>query len=492
MNKRTQAGTNRFSAGLGIQLLGAVLFWCLVFAAVLRFSGGGLTLFYEIPPEAAGHSFTFRPEGVVRIAESSVSEDGVELAVRLEAVSRGSTSATLHWDGLENDSLYEQEISSTIRSLSFGILFDSITWNFSCWEFFTACLSLFLLTAALIFYTAFRREKRRVFFSYRATAELGLAIFCLVASFLRADMLLTFLRGENAGTVWSLLVSTIVTAQTFMRRTAFVIAGFALAVAVSNLVLMRHEGARPSNMLGIAVSLLMVGGAALGIWMSRSLLSFPLRNILVNVYAGLFVYLECLLTATVIRAVQAGRHEPDYDQDYVLVLGCRIRPDGTLYPLIRARVDRAIDFVNAQLQATGKQAVLIPSGGQGDDEPMAEAEAMARYMRERGIPDEYILPESQSKTTRENLLFSRKLIGEHAESVKAAFSTSSYHVYRGGILAAEEGWNLDGMGNRTKWYFWPNAFLREFIGLMAAGRAQQLLAAAVITAVSAGLTLLVM
>ena len=48
------------------------------------------------------------------------------------------------------------------------------------------------------------------------------------------------------------------------------------------------------------------------------------------------------------------------------------------------------------------------------------------------------------------------------------------------------------MGSRTKWYFWPNAFLREFIGLMAAGRAQQLLAAAVITVISAGLTVLVM
>lgn len=48
------------------------------------------------------------------------------------------------------------------------------------------------------------------------------------------------------------------------------------------------------------------------------------------------------------------------------------------------------------------------------------------------------------------------------------------------------------MGSRTKWYFWPNAFLREFIGLMAAGRVQQLTAAAIITVVSAWLTVLVM
>ena len=75
---------------------------------------------------------------------------------------------------------------------------------------------------------------------------------------------------------------------------------------------------------------------------------------------------------------------------------------------------------------------------------------------------------------------------------KPAFSTSSYHVYRGGILAAESGWNIDGMGSPTKWYFWPNAFLREFVGLLVSNRVQQIMAAAIITLLSAGLTALVM
>ena len=485
MRRLTRGAKSRPLLALAV----AGLFWLLVFAAFLRFGEGGLTLFYEIPPEATEYRFTFQPEGIVRVTDSHISADGVELSVHLRGVGRGVTRATLLWDGPMDDALYERELSSTIHALPFGILFDSITWNFSGWEFFTFCLSLFLLTASLIFFLASRNEKKRVYYSYRSTALLGLAIFCLVAGFLRADMLLGFARAENAGTVWSLLVSTIVTAQTFMRSTAFVIAGFALAVAASNLVLMRHEGTRPSNMLGIFVSLVMVGGAAFGIWMSRSLLSFPLRNVLLNVYAGLFVYLECLLAATVVRALQAGRHEPAYDRDYVLILGCRIRPDGTLYPLIRLRVDRAVAFARAQQEKTGRLPVLIPSGGKGEDEPLSEAEAMAAYLRTQGFPEQNILIENQSRTTRENMLFSRKLMDA---SARAAFSTSSYHVYRAGILAAEENWNLDGMGSRTKWYFWPNAFLREFIGLMAAGWLQQLAAAAVITVVSVVLTELVM
>ena len=475
-----------------MQLLAAFALWAAVFALCLFLSPGGLTLYFEIPPEATGYSLRFEPEGIVRDTESRVSPDGAELAVRFEAVAPGKTEAVLAWDGVGPDSFYDSEIRMEIRSLPFGVLSDSITWNFTGWGYLAACISLFLLTAAGIFLAASSRERKRAYFSYRATGELGVAVFLLLSGLIQAGTVLPFLRGENAGTVWALLVGAIVSAQTFMRWTAVALGAFSLILAVSNLVLIRHEGFRASNLLGVAVALLIVGGAAFGIWMSYSLLTFPLRNMLLNVYAGIFTYLECMLAATVIHALLAGRHEPAYDRDYVIVLGCRIRPDGTLYPLIRARVDRAISFVQRQAAATGKRAVLIPSGGQGADEPVSEAAAMARYMREQGIPENQILAEDRSMTTLENMRFSRRLIEERSDGAKVAFSTSSYHVYRGGILAAQSGWNIDGMGSRTKWYFWPNAFLREFIGLLVSSRIQQLTAMLVIAVLSAGLTALVM
>ena len=475
-----------------IRLLAALAVWTAVFALCLGFGRGGLTLYFEIPPEATDVSFRFEPEGIVRAAETQVSADGSELAVHFEALRRGSCEACVLWEGVGDDSFYDREIRMELRSLPLGILSDSITWNFTGWGYLTACVSLFLLSAGGILLAESARERREAYFSYRATGVLGLAIFLMLSGFFQVGTVLPFLRGENAGTVWALLVGAIVSAQTFMRWTAVVLGLFSLVLAFSNVVLIRHEGFRPSNMLGVAVALLISGGAAFGIWMSYSLLTFPLRNTLLNVYAGIFVYLECLLAATVTHALMAGRHEPAYDRDYVIVLGCRIRPDGTLYPLIRARVDRAIDFVRREEAATGKRAVLIPSGGKGADEPEAEATAMARYMRAQGVPDEQILAEDRSKTTLENLRFSRGLIESRGDSDKVAFSTSNYHVYRGGILAAESGWNIDGMGSPTMWYFWPNAFLREFIGLLVSNRAQQITAIAVIALLSAGLTALVM
>lgn len=475
-----------------IWLLAAFALWAGLFLLCLFSVRGGLTLYFEVPPEATGRALRFEPEGIVREADSRLTADGSELVIRFEAEQRGSTEAILAWEGVGPDSFYDREVRMQLRSLPLGILSDSVTWNFTGWGYLPVCLGLFLLSAAAIFLLSARRERKTKFFSYRATGQLGLAIFLFLSGLQQISSVLPFLRGENAGTVWALLVGAIVSAQTFMRSTAVLLAVFSLIVAVSNVVLMRHEGVRPANMLGIAVSVLIVGGAAFGIWVSYSQLTFPLRNVLLNVYAGVFVYLECLLAATVIHAGLAGRHEPSYDCDYVIVLGCRIRPDGSLYPLIRGRVDRAIAFLRRQEAATGKRAVLVPSGGKGADEPEAEASAMARYMREQGIPEEQILPEDRSTTTAENLRFSRRLIEQRCDSPRVAFSTSSYHVYRGGILAAESGWNVDGMGSHTKWYFWPNAFLREFIGLLVSSRAQQLTAILVIAILSAGLTAIVM
>ena len=473
-----------------LQILMISLLWLGVLCLCIRLGGDGLTLYFEQPPEATGMLIRFDPENIVKLADSRILQEEQEVQLVFAAVQRGETEATVVWEGLGEDSLYENEISMTIRSLPMGILTDSITWNFTGWEYLVICLALYFLSISLILFFASRREQKRVFFSYRSIRFLGLAIFFLALSFFRTEYLLNFLKGRNAGTVWTLLLGIISSAQTFVRWSAYLLAVFAILTALSNIVLMRHEGVRPANMLGILVAVVIVGGAMIGIALSNSRLTFPMRNVLCNVYAGLFVYFECLLTATVIRALKAGKHEPAYDKDYIIILGCKIRPDGTLYPLIRGRVDRAIEFAQAQEAATGKVAVLVPSGGQGSDEPMSEAEAMAGYMHSRGVTDERILMENRSQTTKENLDFSRNLITEKEKVQKTAFSTSSYHVCRGGILAEEMGWNIDGMGSRTKWYFWPNAFLREFIGLLAESWVQQVIAVTVIAVLSGLLTVI--
>ena len=142
-----------------IRLLAALTLCVGAFALCLCLGRGGLTLYFEIPPEATGVSFRFEPEGIVRQTESRGSEDGSELAVHFEALRRGKTEAAVCWEGVGEDSFYDPEIRMELRSLPFGVLADSITWNFTGWGYLAACLSLFLLSGAFIFLAASRRER---------------------------------------------------------------------------------------------------------------------------------------------------------------------------------------------------------------------------------------------------------------------------------------------------------------------------------------------
>ena len=112
---------------------------------------------------------------------------------------------------------------------------------------------------------------------------------------------------------------------------------------------------------------------------------------------------------------------------------------------------------------------------------------MRRYLMERGVPEDRILPEDRSANTYENLRNSAALIRERDPEgePKIAFSTTNYHVFRAGMLGWSQGIRAEGLGSRTKRYFWINAFVREFIATLYSERRTHLL-------VMAGLTVIIL
>jgi uncharacterized SAM-binding protein YcdF (DUF218 family) len=245
---------------------------------------------------------------------------------------------------------------------------------------------------------------------------------------------------------------------------------------VSTLWLMRHEGYRPVNALGIVFAILWFAGMMYT--MGSELLSYHQGpRILWWIACYILCYFECMFLSTMACAFLATRYTPPYDRDYIIILGCAIRKDGSLTPLLRGRVDRALAFERAQYAATGRHAVFVPSGGQGDDEVISEGEAMERYLVSQGVEAERIAREDRSVNTYENMKLSRQVIesrGEDIKQVKIAFSTTNYHVFRGYILSRKCGFDAKGVSAPTKTYFYPNAFLREFVGLLVDQRYRHL------------------
>ncbi len=186
---------------------------------------------------------------------------------------------------------------------------------------------------------------------------------------------------------------------------------------------------------------------------------------------------------------------------HVIVLGSGLKDGRTVGPLLAGRVDAGIEHYR-RIRAAGREPLLVLSGGQGPDEHVPEARAMADYALARGVPAEHLLVEDRSRTTLENLRFTRALIAGRDDS-PAALSvaqhrpptdalearagtatkpglpwfappvdasmlivTSDYHALRAATYARELGLPAHAVGARTARYFWPSAVLREFVAVL--------------------------
>ena len=334
----------------------------------------------------------------------------------------------------------------------------------------------FLAVTALLI-RAFFLQIRYNLYSYNTIIYFGFALFTL---FIAATYAVFFvqMQGMPEEAVPTNLVNKLLsTASTYALLTLPFVFLFSVALTVSNLSLIRHEGFRPVNVLGIVLAVLLLGGEAViflwGFSASGSQTEVMIHDIVTNLMSAIYLYFECMMVGTIVADAIAARYEPEKDRDYIIVLGCAIRKDGTPTPLLRGRVDRALDFARKQEQATGKAPVFVLSGGQGDDEVISEAASMANYLAERGVSEDRMILEDRSTDTEENMRNSKELIFARDPNAKVAFSTTNYHVFRSGLQARRVKMRALGMGSRTKWYFWPNAAVREFVGLLTQHRIKQ-------------------
>lgn len=114
--------------------------------------------------------------------------------------------------------------------------------------------------------------------------------------------------------------------------------------------------------------------------------------------------------------------------DYVIVLGARIKKDG-LSKSLKKRLDRAIEYLDEN-----PGTILVLSGGQGADEPISEAAAMRDYLVFNGVEEKQLILESRSRSTVENIAYSRVAIEEDQAKRKKKRQDSPMVVWPGPIL----------------------------------------------------------
>lgn len=93
---------------------------------------------------------------------------------------------------------------------------------------------------------------------------------------------------------------------------------------------------------------------------------------------------------------------------------------------------------------------------------------MSEYLVGVGIPQNKILQENRSQSTKENYLFSKKLlVDNNINHDKIVFVTNFFHLYRARSYAEYSGFeNAVGIGTKTDPFVFIPAVLREVLGVI--------------------------
>ncbi|GHU70945.1 hypothetical protein AGMMS49992_04110 [Clostridia bacterium] len=140
--------------------------------------------------------------------------------------------------------------------------------------------------------------------------------------------------------------------------------------------------------------------------------------------------------------------------DCIIVLGAQVKPNGVPSEALLRRMNLALEHYNQ------KSALIIVTGGQGLDEPMAEGDFMYVWMRKQGIPTESLASENTSRNTRENIANAKAIMDAHGLK-RALVVTSDYHVPRALAICREQGIDAIGAGSASAPEMWWKNHIRE-------------------------------
>lgn len=157
-----------------------------------------------------------------------------------------------------------------------------------------------------------------------------------------------------------------------------------------------------------------------------------------------------------------GKRKEHFEEDtktgsatrWIIVLGAQVR-GRKITDSLKRRLDCASEYLKEH-----PDVHVIVSGGQGKDEEVTEAYAMARYLECEGLDRRRIVQEDVSVNTLENLKFSRNLIADVDTPV--GIVSNNFHVYRGCVYAKRAGFKEPfPIPASCHPLLFPNYFVRE-------------------------------
>ncbi|TVR20779.1 MAG: YdcF family protein [Ilumatobacter sp.] len=127
-----------------------------------------------------------------------------------------------------------------------------------------------------------------------------------------------------------------------------------------------------------------------------------------------------------------GRASQAREVDAIVVLGAA-QYDGRPSPQLQARLDEVL-----RLWPEGIAPLVVVTGGQQPGDRFTEAEASARYLVERGVPESAIVFENEGTSTFESLESTAAILADRGLD-RVLLVTDPFHSLRSRLIAQEVG-----------------------------------------------------
>lgn len=132
---------------------------------------------------------------------------------------------------------------------------------------------------------------------------------------------------------------------------------------------------------------------------------------------------------------------PHSGADVLVVLGNRVYPNGKMSPVLRYRVDAAL-----QAYEHGCAPYIIASGGVGK-EGHPEGTVMAEYLISKGVPADRVIVDNKGINSHMTAVNTRRIADQHGFNYVVVV-TSYYHVFRSQLAMKQEDFqNVYGIGS---------------------------------------------
>ncbi len=176
---------------------------------------------------------------------------------------------------------------------------------------------------------------------------------------------------------------------------------------------------------------------------------------------GFYLFLISFLAIMSVIVTNSAQ-EPWKNADAIVVLGAGLHGERVSQTL-SFRLDEAKKYYEEN-----NRPIILVTGSQGPQELVTEASAMKKYLLAKGIPEDHILTEEEAHNTRQNFIFSKKILDQHFQNqeYKIVYVTNYFHTFRAGLLAKKAGFQGQGAGAKVTTFLLPNFYIREYFSVL--------------------------